>query len=246
MQDDVLLKLGINPGPLAVTPQGKAGREWPPLWRAAVQALFVNGFTPEGINAALDVNIDRATIYGWANEGSWYAAREKYQASVANRAIQRAEESAVDTTERHIKSLRATQAALLRGIANKDTPVKSIEAATAALVASIKAERQIRGLAGAADVTIANENGGPVFDLESLDKLDPDSRRRAFALYQKKMEIENELNALASGETTVIEGSLVDDEQDNPPFEALEGSGDGSPSEVSEVWDNDEGGVPGR
>ena len=245
MKQEELAKFGIDLEALRLVPTAGVGRRaWPPLWRAAVETLFVNGFSPDAINTALGISIDRSTIYDWANENGWWVKREEFQKRVAQTALAKVEESAADITARQVKGLRAFQATLLKGLtsANGQTPpgIKTLEGATAAYVTAVKAERQIRGMAGGADVTVETKGGGDTLniDLDSLDRLPPEARERAFELYRRRMELEEELNALATGETTVIEGSYREDEHPTHPTEA---SGAEPSPEVPEVREDDEG-----
>ncbi len=224
METNDLAKFGIDLGALNLVEKGGVGgRAWPPLWKAAVEALFVNGFSPDAINAALKTNIDRSSIYDWANAGQWWQRREEFQHRVTQKALALTEESAVDVTTRQIKGLRAFQSTLLRGITATGNPpsIKTLEGATAAYVTAVKAERQIRGLGGAADVTVETKNGnngGDVFDidLDALDKLPEAARERALEIYRRKMELEEELHALTTGDATVIEGEYREDQSAHP------------------------------
>mgnify|MGYP000886317296 CR=1 FL=1 len=228
-----LAKFGIDLDALSALPKGGPGMAWPPGWKAAIETLYVNGFTPDGIRKALDITVSTESIYDWVKAGNWAQKREEWQKRIAAGALAKAEESQIETTSRHVKGLRAFQASLLKGLttANGQIPpgIKTLEGATAAYVTAVKAERQIKGMGGAADVTVETKGGGDTlnFDLDALDKLPPEARERAFELYRRKLELEEELNALATGET-LIEGSYRE-EQAHP----IESSGDEPSPEVS-------------
>lgn len=196
----------------------RMGGEWPPIWRAACQVLFINGFSPKQISTELkqiDGPSDGA-ISSWANDEDWYRERDEYTREVVRKSLDKTQSDAVDAVSRHLKELRLAQARLTQEIAGKAVTSKSLEGAVSALVTAIKAERQVLGInRESGDVTIQDNRVQTI--VTSLTNVPAERRDEYFAAMRAKFEAEKAITQIASGEVEgkTTRSALYDKQQAN-------------------------------